>query len=1171
MMRCLFVPLAVALLPMFSSAADGARVGFPQFPSVSPDGSAIAFSWAGDLWAVPGSGGVATRLTSHPAIESRSAFSPNGTQLAFASNRDGANNIFVADVVRSASGAIALGSIKRVTWGDRSATLGSFTPEGDAVLFSSSREPSMYRAARMYRAPLDGGPVTRLTDAYGSVPRAGQDGSVVFERGYNPWGRPRYDGPGARDIWSFDPRANEFTRLTADDGNDGDAWRLPDGSTLFVSSRDGQNNVHRLRAGVTDANARAVTALSAFVPGAEATIGHGVRDLAVSADGSTAAFCVWDTLYTLDLTRDADPVAVNVRASADADTGVTKTLDLDSQASEAVLSPDGKALAIVARGEILVRGVEEGRPTRRVTSTSAREHSIAWAPDGRSLYFVADPNGMDEIFAVTVDLSRADLMADDDEEDAEGDGEASEEDAATDADENASDDGDGESEGDDAGDEATDESDEDESKDEDEDKGPPPGERWATGLRFNVERVATADISLSAPAPSPNGRTLTYVRGRGDIMLLDLATGESRLLEAGWDGPTPVWAADSVHLLYARSDLDYNGDIMILDTRCETGSCEPVNVTRHPDLDGSPRLSHDGKVLVFGSDRDSENWSYDVYMLFLDTSMETWADYEVEEYFEEQSKAAKKLKPIEPVNFDDEADEPEAFEFDLEDAHLRVRRLTSVPAGESGITITPAADRIAFVTTIDGDRALYSVDYEGEERKTLRTGSVSFVSASMTGDKFVSISGGRASATGPEGGKSTSMPVRARISVDVPSEQRQKFREAARTFGDGFYHPTLKGVDWERVSARYEDLAAGVRTSGAFNRIGDYLFGEVDGSHTGMRGGPSYSAPDERVGYLGIRVVPAGDGYRVTHVLPDGPSDLGESGIHVGDVIVAVDSTPLASADTAAGVIDLTRAMTGTRGAETLLEVRRGEPGPARPGEEMDPETVYLVVMPQSWSAENTLGYETGVAARRADVERLSDGRLGYLHIRGMSAPSVRAFERDLYAAANGREGLIIDVRDNGGGWTTDILLASLTAPQHAYTIPRGAEMDDVTKFDYPRGRRLIYAYQRPINVVMNANSFSNAEIFSHSIKTIGRGTLIGEETFGGVISTGSARLIDGTTIRMPFRGWYLPDGTDMEHNGAIPDIPVDLGPPEESRGEDPQLEEAVRELLGRVSIASAP
>ena len=169
-----------------------------------------------------------------------------------------------------------------------------------------------------------------------------------------------------------------------------------------------------------------------------------------------------------------------------------------------------------------------------------------------------------------------------------------------------------------------------------------------------------------------------------------------------------------------------------------------------------------------------------------------------------------------------------------------------------------------------------------------------------------------------------------------------------------------------------------------------------------------------------------------------------------------------------------------------------------------------------------------------------------------------------MFAAADGKVGLVIDVRDNGGGSTTDVLLSSLTAPRHAYTASRGVDLKELPKDAYPRDRRLIYAYNREISVLCNQHSYSNAEIFSHSIKTIGRGKVVGTQTFGAVISTGAYGLIDGSNMRTPFRGWYLPDGTDMENHGCMPDIVVPQTPEDEVSGKDPQLEAAVKELLTR-------
>ncbi len=197
-------------------------------------------------------------------------------------------------------------------------------------------------------------------------------------------------------------------------------------------------------------------------------------------------------------------------------------------------------------------------------------------------------------------------------------------------------------------------------------------------------------------------------------------------------------------------------------------------------------------------------------------------------------------------------------------------------------------------------------------------------------------------------------------------------------------------------------------------------------------------------------------------------------------------------------------------------------------------------------------------------TEKLSENKLGYLHIRAMDTSSLIEFERQLYNVGYGREGLIIDVRDNGGGSTTDHLLTALTQPRHALTIPRGGEIG------YPHDRMVYATWSKPIVVLCNQNSYSNAEIFSHAIKNLGRGKLVGVQTAGGVVSTGVARVTDVGVLRAPFRGWFsIKDGKDFELNGALPDVIVWPKPGELPAGVDRQLEEAVKilkEEVGKVA-----
>ena len=190
-----------------------------------------------------------------------------------------------------------------------------------------------------------------------------------------------------------------------------------------------------------------------------------------------------------------------------------------------------------------------------------------------------------------------------------------------------------------------------------------------------------------------------------------------------------------------------------------------------------------------------------------------------------------------------------------------------------------------------------------------------------------------------------------------------------------------------------------------------------------------------------------------------------------------------------------------------------------------------------------------------------------------MNWPSFERFERELTASGLGKDGLVIDVRFNGGGWTTDMLMTVLNVRQHAYTIPRGAAKNlekehlQYTQY-YPYGERLpLSSWTKPSIALCNENSYSNAEIFSHAFKTLGLGTLVGKPTFGAVISTGGNGLLDGSFVRMPFRAWYVKaTRKNMEHGPAVPDIEVDNAPDSKAKGEDPQLKRAVQELLKQLT-----
>ncbi|MEE2908592.1 MAG: S41 family peptidase [Planctomycetota bacterium] len=1142
-----------------ASAMAEPTAGFQQYPTLSPDGSITVFSLGGDLWAVPTGGGHAERITSHEATELRSSFSPDGTQLAFESDRGGATSIYVMPVEQRGDRLVVTGPIDRLVTSDRSQSLAGFTPDGEAILFWGRSEPSLFRESGMYQAPLDGGPIEQLTAAKGEAPRISGD-MMVFSRGAAPMERPRYRGSSNQDLWSMNMKDGSFRQLTRNRANDAEAYPLPSGDIILLSSRDGQNNVWRLPAGGEESD---MVQLTSLAPGeTNSTIGHGARDLAVSADGSTVVFGSWDGLQRLDLRNPSvGPTPIHLKVNPDQSIAPRKRQRLNSSVTEAARHPSGKAMAVAARGQLLVRSTDDDHPTRFITSDHARDQWITFSPDGQTLYFTSDRSGHEGIWGATVSLAREDLEEEeetdeDEEETVEVESsETAETDEATTEEESAEEDTPATPSNENAT--STTKGSEDEDEDESADKKDLPkntsGERWAGALRFDVQPVVVNEFPNHHPVPSPDGRQLLYFRDRGDLYVRDLASGDDRLLLEAWWPPDVQWASDSRHIVYAVSDLDFNSDVWLMDTEDPDAA---INLTRHPDIDESPQLSDDGKVLIFRSDRNQigGDEAYDVYRVFLDESLGSMSDWERTEHFEAVSKKTGKKKILDLVDLEADYEPGDPLEFEnLDTAWKRASRLTRFEGEEDDLLLSPAGDAIIFSANVDGTQGLYRVDAMGDERKKLVSGTVRDLRRGPAGKTLSYVSSGSAKTVPLKGGSVETIGIDADTEIILAEEQAQKFDETSRMFGRWFYHPDMKGLDWEAITDQYSDLAASTRTPQAFKRVTRMMFGEVDGSHTGIYGGGGFSTSSDPIGYLGIQSRPVPGGFEITEVLEQSPADHSESRLLVGDVITSVNDSPLSETDDQLPAMDLAKAMSGTRGEETLLDIRRGD------------EEMIILITPISWSTWSRLAYQDELRHNRELVDELSQDRLGYLHIRSMSMPSVHDFEHQLYAAAHGKDGLVIDVRNNGGGWTTDVLLASLTAPVHASTIPRGVAWEDAPSDAYPRDRRLIYAWSKPIVVLANEHSFSNAEIFTHAIKNTGRGRVVGEETFGGVISTGSFSLVDGSTVRRPFRGWRLPDGTDMEDRGAVPDIHVQRTPTDEAVGRDVQLEVAVEDLMSRL------
>lgn len=1111
---------------------DGGNVQLARYPSISPDGKTIVFSWHGDLWKVPSAGGTALRLTSHPADDLVSAWSPDGRSIAFLTARTGDLNVHVMSVDGT--------NVRPLTATDRPITLNGWMTAADGshrVVLSVRNEMDVYPGFRPATVSVEGGEIELIHDAFGLEPSVSPDGQrVLFTRGMSGWWRRGYTGPDSRELWLFDRNAQTFTQLTRWSGNDGMGKWLDDRRYVFLSTRPNHvANLFLRTLGDDDANAVALTDFAE----------SDVEWFDVARDGKSIVFSRWGRLYTLDVNKPRQPVALTITAADEDVERIVK--DVARSVTEASLSPDGKTLAVIAYGQVFVRSTEPKSPTRRVSTGVARCSDLAWSADGARLFFVSRESGIEEIVAATVRLTREEARREleatpsattrpatlpatmpDPSVTTEPTTTAAVAPATTTA--------------------ATRPS-------------KPDPARWADAVAFDMETISRSELGDQDPVPSPDGTRLAFRRGNGSLVVMDLSSRQTRTLLDAWSTQLEfTWSPDSRWIAYVTEDQNFNSDIWIVPS---DGSKPAVNITRHPDNDYNPQFNADGRILAFLSQRkDNEP---DVYMVWLDESMETLSPADLDAYFKDVASSARTRKPpttgpssrpaTRGVGGEESAGKskrPALENPDLDDAWLRVRRVTSFHGNEGSLLLSPAGDRFYFLATLGTQRGLHTATLDTLEPKRLGTSStIRPQQLSLSGDQLVFVDQSRAGIMKLPAGESEFLDLADRLVLDAQSFSRARFVEAARIMATQFYHPTMKDMDWAGLTGKYQALADAARTAGEFEYVVTRLFGELNASHTGIDLPDAPSPNRQPPGKLGVVARRVADGFEVTRVLDGAPAGKGWSKLLPGDVITAID---FARPDPSATLDSL---LLGKAGRETVVTVRRGGPdGHAR--------DYHLLLTPISSAQLTPIIYDDWRLRNARLVEEWSNGQLGYIHVRGMDQNSLDVFERDLFAAASGKKGLIIDVRNNGGGWTTDRLLASIMAPRHAYTVPRG--LHPSIRDGYPQDRLFIQRYDLPINLLCNEKSFSNAEIIAHAFKTLKRGTLVGQQTAGGVISTGSATLVDGTTVRVPFRGWYLPDGIDMENNGAVPDLLVPQTPEDESRGEDAQLRAAVEDLLKRLS-----
>nr|WP_136250509.1 S41 family peptidase [Ningiella ruwaisensis] len=992
------------------------------------------------------------------------------------------------------------GRPQRLTYHSANDAISSFTPSGD-ILFNSRRTyAQVEREWEILSVSGDGKRTeSRFMDALGFEARLSPDGKKV----------------------AFVRGTNRIAREAYQGPANRDIWiydiakdeyqQLTDfDGNDFMPKWSGNNSLYFISARDGKYNVYHTPSVDARRPKFEKITNEerfGVNHFSLTSNNADESgilvYQAGDKVYRQPLAgKAADKQLININVASDFrfDPVVAKTMT--NEVDEYAVSPNGKLSAYVIRGDIYVtRNDKEDKRSVRLTEGPERDRDLAWLNDN-ALVFVSDINGQNDLF----------LLTSDDESD----------------------------------------------------------KNLFTSLKHKVTAITDSQAEEFDPVVSPDGKKIAFRQNRGILRTSGISesgqlVGVTTLLD-GWDIPSRVsWSPDSNWLAYSLSDLNFNEEVYI---HAADNSKKPVNISMHPKYDSNPVWSPDGSKLGFVSMRN--NGDYDIWFAWLteedfQRSKEEWRRKEFMKDDAPKNKKAKSEK--DDVESDDtenseDADEKaeavEAIKIDFDGIYRRLEQVTSFAGNETQMLFSKDGEHIYYATggagrqNFEAEQNLYKIKWDGEDKKTVigNDGEVRQLILESSGKNLFALTkGGRINQISTKDDKVTALNVSSQVKIDHAQELAQIFDEGWRALNAGFYDPQFHGQDWEALKAKYRPLALKASTKEDFQYIFNLMLGQLNASHMGMfRGENQKQTQRQRTGLLGIEGKPTSEGFEVLSVLSDSPADRVESQLQAGDVITAVNQTSVSDRNFYSTLID-------TINTPVLLNVIRS-------GENRE-----LVIWPTD-SLSDAL-YDAWVDERRRLTEKYSDGKLGYLHIRGMNWSSFERFERELMAAGYGKEGIVIDVRYNGGGWTTDYLMAVLNVQQHAYTIPRGAT-DDINKNhkrfreNYPFAERLpLSAWTKPSIAMSNENSYSNAEIFSHAYKALGIGKLVGRPTFGAVISTGAYGLVDGSIVRMPFRGWWVKEsGENMERVPAKPDIEVFNPPAYKAKGVDPQLKRAVDELL---------
>ena len=1096
----LFVFSLLPVFPVWSQSLPN-TTRLLRFPTTND--REIVFCYAGELYTVAKDGGIARRLTSGPGYTSFPRFSPDGKQVAFTSEYDGNREVYVMP----AEG----GTPKRLTI---SATLGRddvsdrMGPNNIVMAWENTKPLIVFRSRMKSFNDFIGSLFTVGLDAelpqQVPVPRGGftsfspDDSKMAFNRvfrEFRTW--KHYRGGMADDIWIHDFKTGATENLTNNPAQDICPMWGPDNKIYFISDRDGRMNLF-----VVDLASKATKQLTSFKD-------FDIKFPSIGKDSIVFEQAGYIWRYDLK-SGQATPLPIEIKE--DLAIGRSTLVDASKHIESVNLAPDGERTIVVARGDIFSVPAKEGTPRNLTKTSNAHERDAVWSPDGKWIAYNSDVTGENELYVRAQD----------------GKGDA-------------------------------------------------------------VQLTSGADTYYYTAKWSPDSKKLLWSDRLQRLRFVDVTTKTVTQVDQDKWGEIEIfnWSPDSQWIAWGRPEENGLPRVNLY----SLANKQQTAVTDNWYGSGEPIFSDDGKYLLLSSARDFKpsfgdeefaNIYRDMERVYLVTlaketenplapksdevgKAEQKREKEKAKEAEEkkpEEKAAGEKKPEEKKSEAAKPKKPVVVKVDTDGIQNRIVGLEITPGNYRNIRMVD--DRIFYLRRTAGDdvgeddddgdgrdRKSHLCSYSLEDRKETVIGDVNDYQITFDGKKMlVKIKKDYAIIDLPKDKIETKDHEHKIEGLDMQldrhAEWNQIYFECWRHMRDFFYSPTMNGVDWKAMRDKYAALVPFVNHRNDLTYLLGELIGELNSGHTYVAGGERPDTPRVKLGLLGAELSreTATRAYKIDRILPGENWDkhtrspLTAVGVNVkaGDYILAINGTPVSS------LANLYQALIGTADKQVILRVN------SKPS---DAGARDVTVVPTA--NEGPLYYLDWVQKNIDYVAKKTNGDVGYLHIPDMGRPGLNEFTK-LYFPQIRKHALIVDVRGNGGGFVSPLVLERLR---------RAFVMVGIARNGMPQPDPA-HAFMGPMVTLINEFSASDGDIFPFRFKTLGLGKLIGKRTWGGVVGIrNSLPLVDGGNFFKPEFALYSKDGKEwiIEGHGVDPDIVVDNDPAKEFHGEDQQLDRAIQQI----------